>query len=404
MLNRKWLFAGAGIIALVLAVWTFGHRGGEASAPERHRDGDPAQPAEGKEKIDSVITLSAASLRLVPIETLSVASLGSGGLSANGTITFDANHASVVAPRAEGRVVDVRADLGQPVQAGTVLAILESSEVGETRGTVERAEANLEVAKQTYEREKSLYEQQVSSQKAMLEAQAVYRSAVADLNAARAKLQALGASDVGPNPSGSYPLAAPVAGTIVDRNVMPGQIAGPTTNFFTIADVRRVWINVDVYEADARLVQREAPVAVMTRALPGETFRGRVTYAGGVVDTTTRTVKVRVEVDNAARRLRPGMYAQVHIEIPRGATPVAQTGASMMVPEGAVQDLNGRTVVFAPGGQPGRFIARTIVTGPRVGGGFVSVLSGLRPGDHFVGKGAFQLKSELIKASFGEKE
>ena len=404
--NRRWLFFGAGVVVLVLVVWAVARRGEPAAATER-KEGAAAgstEKGEQQERIDSVVTLSAASLRLVPIEVLSVGSLSGSALTANGTITFDANHASVVAPRAEGRVVSVRADLGQPVQAGTVLAVLESSEVGETRGAVERAEANLEVAKQTYEREKSLYEQQVTSQKSMLEAQAAYRSAIADLNAARAKLQALGATSGGAENGGSYTLVSPVAGTIVERNVMPGQIAGPATNLFTVADVRRVWINVDVYESDARLVRPGAPVAVMTRALPGETFRGRVTYAGGVVDTATRTLKVRVEVDNAAQRLRPGMYAQSRIDIPRGAAPVAETGASVMVPEGAVQDLNGKTVVFVPGGQPGRFIARPIVVGPRLGGGFISVLSGLAPGDRFVAKGAFQLKSELLKASFGEKE
>ena len=405
--NRRWLFIGAGVVILVLVVWAVARRGGSAAATERPESAVAGSAAKGEqqERIDSVVTLSTASLRLVPIEIVSVGSLSGSALTANGTITFDANHASVVAPRAEGRVVTVRADLGQPVQAGTVLAVLESSEVGETRGAVERAEANLEVAKQTYEREKSLYEQQVTSQKSMLEAQAAYKSATADLNAARAKLQALGgAGTAAASIGGSYSLVSPVPGTIVERNVMPGQIAGPTTNLFTVADVRRVWINVDVYESDARLVRPGAPVAVMTRALPGETFRGRVTYAGGVVDTATRTLKVRVEVDNAAQRLRPGMYAQVHIDIPRGAAPVAETGASAMIPEGAVQDLNGKTVVFVPGGQPGRFIARPIAVGPRVGGGFISILSGLAPGDRFVAKGAFQLKSELLKASFGEKE
>ena len=360
---------------------------------------------EEKEGTDSMVTLSAASRRLVQIELTTVSASGAGALTANGTITYDANHVSVVASRAEGRVVAVRADLGHPVQQGSVLAILESSDVGQTRGDLERAQANLEVAKQAFERERSLYEQQVSSQKEMLEAQAAYRSAQAEYNAARSKIRALGASVDGPDAvGGSFALISPVAGTVVERNVMPGQIAGPANNLFTVADLRRVWINVDVYESDVRRVRVGAPARIITRAMPGETFRGHVTYAGGVVDTATRTLKVRVEVENMGQRLRPGMYAQVEIETPRASTVASDSGAATLVPELAVQDLNGKSVVFVPGGATGQFIARAVNVGPRVGGGFVSVLSGLRAGDQIVTQGAFQLKSELLKASFGEKE
>ena len=404
--RRRWPLVAVGLAALVLGAWIVSHRGQRAEGAEaKGAESGDGVSKEGKEGTDSVVALSTASRRLIEIELTTVSSSGAATLTANGTITYDANHVSVVASRAEGRVVAVRADLGQAVQQGSVLAILESSEVGQTRGELERAQANLEVAKQTYEREKSLYEQQVSSQKEMLEAQAAYRSAQAEYNAARSKIRALGASVDGPDAAGgSFALVSSVAGTVVERNAMPGQIAGPATNLFTVADLRRVWINVDVYESDVRRVRVGAPAKIVTRAMPRQTFRGRVTYAGGVVDTATRTLKVRVEVENMGQRLRPGMYAQVQIETPRGATVTPDSGATLLVPELAVQDLDGKSVVFVPGGTPGRFVARAITVGPRLGGGFVPVLSGLRPGDQVVTKGAFQLKSELLKASFGEKE
>ena len=400
--RRRWPFAAIAILVLLVGAWIVSHRsrsaeGAEAKGAESHE--------EGKEGTDSVVTLSAASLRLIQMELTTATAPGATALVANGTITYDANHVSVVAPRTEGRVVAVRADLGQAVQQGSVLAVLESSEIGQTRGELGRAQANLDVAKQTYEREKSLYEQQVSSQKEMLEAQAAYRSALAEFNAARAKIRALGGNGVGPDSDGgSYALVSPLAGTVVERNAMPGQIAGPSSNLFTVADLRRVWINADVYESDVRRVRTGAPVTVVTRGMPGDTFHGRVTYAGGVVDTATRTLKVRVEVDNMGRRLRPGMYAQVQIETPRGTTATPDSTTSVLVPELALQELNGKSVVFVPNGAPGRFVARIITAGPAAGGGLVSVLSGLRAGDQVVGKGAFQLKSELLKASFGEKE
>lgn len=413
--RRRWpLLATLGVI-LLLVIWLpLRGRSGSGENAEVKEPSSVAEAAKGeskqdkdKEKVDSVVTLDSASLRLVTIELVNPRTSASAGLVANGTIVYDANHMSVVAPRAEGRVVAVRADLGQAVEAGAVLAVLESPDIGQTRGELERARAILDVAKQTFEREKRLYEQQVSSQKEMLEAQAAYRAAQADVNASRAKLTALGASPDAPdNSGGSYMLVSPVAGTVVERNATPGQIAGPTTNLFTVADLRRVWIDANVYESDLKRVRRGARATVVTRALGTETFPGRVTYAGGVVDTASRTMKVRVEVDNSGRLLRPGMYAQVEIDVPPGMMlpSVTSAGASLVVPELAVQDLNGTPVVFVAGGATGRYIARPVTVGARASGGFVSILAGLRASDQVVAKGAFQLKSELLKASFGEKE
>lgn len=413
LVQRRWPVAAGVLLVLILGAWALSHRGARAEGAETTAEAKGAAAAEAggkegaerKEGSDSVVTLDSTSLGLAEIEVGTAAASGAVGLVANGTITYDANHVSVVAPRAEGRVSSVRADLGQPVQPGSVLAVLESSDVGQSRGDVERAQATLEVARQSYEREKTLYDQKVTSQKELLEAQAAYRSAQAEFNAARARLRALGAlggsSDVA---GGSYTLVSPLAGTVVERNAMPGQIAGPGTNLFTVADLRRVWINVDVYESDVRRVRTGAAATVVTRAMPGETFRGRVTYAGGVVDTATRTLKVRVDVENPGQRLRPGMYAEVRIDAPPGAASIPAAGESVVVPQLAVQDLNGKTVVFVPAGGPGRFAARTVSVGPQVGGGFVTITSGLRVGDQIVVKGAFQLKSELMKSSFGGDE
>lgn len=396
--RRRWPAIAGGLVVLLLSAWALSRRDQLAEGAHGEAPGE-------QESVDTIVSLDSTSLRLAAIELVVAGGPQSLGLVANGTITLDANHASVVASRAEGRVLSVRADLGQPVRSGSVLALIESSEVGATRGELERARASLEVARQNYEREKGLFEQQVSSQKEMLEAQAVYRAAQADYKAAAAKIRALGASPTASeDASGVYALVSPVAGTIVERNAMPGQIAGPETNLFTVADLRRVWITVNVYESDITRVRLGAPALVTTRAMPDEIFRGRVTFAGGVVDTTTRTLNVRVEVENRAGRLRPGMYAQIQVEAPNGTHGVSQVDGPVLVPELAVQDLNGKTVVFVPDGPPGRFIARQVSVGSRMGAGFIAIASGLRRGDKVVAMGAFKLKAELMKASFGEKE
>jgi len=392
--RRRWPLWLSPLLVIAVAWAIFGRSPAPADQPgASSEEGSPAAASAG----DSVVALDTTSERLAGIEPITVGAAKVGVLSANGTITYDGNHVSVVASRAEGRVVSVRTDLGQRVRQGDVLVIVESPEVGETRGTYGRAKAALEVARRNYEREKRLYEQSISSQKEMLEAEGEYRSAEAELNAALAKLKALGASPVGEG--GTFGLASPVGGTVVERHATPGQIAGPSTDLLTVADLRHVWITVDVYEADFTRVKNGVPAKVIPTALR-DTFPGTVTFAGGVVDSLTRTVKVRVEVENETRLLRPGMFAQVYIE-----TPIpAGSDSSVLVPEIAVQEVDARHVVFVPAGAPGRYLAREVVLGPRVGSNTLSVVKGLRRGDSVVARGAFQLKAELIKASFAEED
>lgn len=388
MRHRRWLIAAAIGITLI-AVWSLVRRGPASAAVQRG--------AEEKEPVtDSVVTLDSAAQRFAGIELVAAGTVSADAVMANGTVAYNANRASVIAPRVEARVIIVRADLGQRVDSGSTLAVLESQEVAEVRQEQERARAALDVAQQNFERAKRLYQESISSQKAVLTAEGEYRAAQAELNGATAKLRSIGATD---GEGGSFSIVSPVAGTVLERNVMPGQIAGPETSLFTVADLGRLWITVDVYENDVARIREGAAAQVTPRALPGETFVGRVTFAGGVVDTVSRTIKVRVEIQNSSHRLRPGMFAQVRIDAP---TAVGSRGM-IAVPELAVQDLSRGPVVFVPGGSPGEFVARRVVIGNPTGGGMVTIAAGLRPGEMVVVKGAFQLKSELLKATFGEE-
>ena len=389
LLRGRWPLLGALALAMV-AVVLFGRRGGPAGSG----DAVVAETASNVAR-DSTVTLDTTAQRIAGIQLVTASGASNDELLANGTITYDADRVAVVAPRAEGRLTAVQADLGQEVGVGQVLATVESPDVGQTRGDLERARATVSVAKRNYEREKRLFEQEISPQKEMLDAEVIYRSAEADFNSAMSRLRSYGATS---GSGGAYGLRSAVAGTVVERNASPGQIVGPTSNVFTVADLRHVWIAVDAYETDLKRVHRGAAAAVTVTALPGETFKGRVTFAGGVVDTTSRTVKLRVTVENEARRLRPGMFAQVRITAPSGEP---STGV-VALPEIAVQDVNGKSTVFVEIA-PGRFVARTVSAANRTSGGTVFVTSGVRVGDRVVVQGAFQLKSELSKTSAGKE-
>ena len=396
LLRRRWPVVAAGVVLLAVALWALSRRG--ASANET-ATGDTTAAKDAA--ADSVVTLDSTALRLAGVELQTLAPSSQAELIANGTITYDANRVSVIASRAEGRLVSVRADLGQAVRAGTVLAILESPEIGSVRGDLDRARATVEIARKNYDREKRLYEEQISPQKELLDAESTLRTAEADHASALTRLRAIGAAS---GEGATFGLATSVSGTVVERNASPGQTVGPSTNLFTVADLGHVWITVDVYEGDLARVRQGAKATVAPTAFPGQTFPGRVTYAGGVVDTTSRTFKVRVDVDNPARRLRPGMFAQVRIEAPPDAKTSGPAASVLTVPEAAVQELNGKQVVFVAGDPPGRFVARPVTTGARAGNGTVAVTAGLRPGERVAVAGAFQLKAELTKASLGESE
>ncbi len=388
-LRDRWrLVAGVAVALLVMVAWLL-LRGGGDDTPAHAEEEDHGS------ETDSIVHLDSTAQRLAGIELVTVAATTGGELTANGTITYDANRVSFIAPRVAGRAVSVRADLGQLVRAGEVLATLESPDVGEIRADLDRATSSLEVAQRNYDREKRLYDQQITSEKELLGAEAELNTARADLNSAAAKLRALGA---GPGDGGMYGLTTSLSGTVVERNASPGQSVDPATPLFTVADLSHVWITIDVYEGDLTRVSQGAPALVTPTALPGTSFPGRVTYAGGIVDPGTHTFKVRVTVENSSRRLRPGMFAQVRIQTPVTTT----TPGSITVPEVAVQELNGRQVVFVALPQPGAYAARTVVPGTRSGNGAVTINSGLVPGERVVARGAFQLKAELLKSTFGD--
>lgn len=380
-----WLFTAV-VLAVVLAyLFT------RASTSQTKED---AEAAALKSGTDTLIVLDSISARLAGIVVLSVTPNASTVLTANGTFTYDADRVSVLSSRVDAHIVAVRADLGQSVPAGGLLAVLESPDVGQTRGELERARANVEIARRNYEREERLFREQISPQKEMLEAEAAYRAAEADYRSAAAKLRAVGAYT---GQGGVFDLRSPIGGTIVERHASPGLTVGPSTNLFTVADLRNLWITVDVYEGDLARVQTGAAATVLPAALTGETFLGRVTYAGGVVDAASRTFKVRVEVANANSRLRPGMFAQVRITAPN----TGPAGGVISVPEVAVQEVDGRKVVFLAAQRPWSYVTRAVQTGVATGDGQVVITSGLAGGERLVVKGAFQLKAELTKATFG---
>lgn len=364
----------------------------DTPAAEAPRSGGVAADSVGE---SDVVVLDTASIRLGGIRVAIVDSVTTSGLQVTGSITYDANRVSHVGSRTEARVLAVRTDLGARVASDAVLAILESADVGQLRAEERQGEELVAIAKENFAREQRLEAQGISSRKELLLAEAELRRSEAALRSTEERLAVLGAAhDHGAG--AEYSLVAPFAGTIVARNANRGEVVGGSDVLFTVADLSVVWIELDIFERDLARVRAGQSVVVTVSAYPGRRFPGRVAYVGEILDPTTRTVRARVEVPNANSTLKPGMFATASIQ-------VGDDGRAMaVVPQAAVQEVEGRPVVFVPGTAPGTFRPVPVVVGETIDGDRVILLGGLLPGSRVVVSGAFALRSELAKGEIGE--
>lgn len=354
---------------------------------EAASDSDHAgEPAEGVVKLDTL------SIRLGGIEVGAADSISSAELRVTGSITYDANRVSHIGSRTNGRIVSMRADLGERVGRGQVLAILESADVGKIRAEEREAEELVKISQENYSREQRLAEQGISSRKELLVAEAELRRNEAASRSAEERLRVLGA---GHGAGGQFGIAAPFAGIVAARDASLGEMAEPTDILFTVADLSRVWIELDVFERDLARVRAGQPVSVTVTAYPDREFPARIVYVGDVLNPEKRTAQARVEIPNPEGVLKPGMFATASIRTGSG-------GAVAVVPQEAIQEFEGRTVVFVPGDEAGEFRASPVELGETLDGNRVVIRSGIAPGGRIVVAGAFALRSELAKGEIGE--
>jgi cobalt-zinc-cadmium efflux system membrane fusion protein len=336
----------------------------------------------------NIVHLDTASLRIANIQLDTVTTLSTTGLPVTGTITYDANRVTHMGSRTEGRLIALRADVGMRVRAGEVLAILESPTVGQIRAEEHEAEALVRIARENFARENRLAEQGISSRKELLAAEADLRRAEAALRSAQERLRVLGA---GQGHGSEFTMVAPFAGVVVAREVSLGEMVTPADQLFTIADLSRVWIELDIFERDLSRIKVGQQATVTTPAYPTRVFPGRISHLGAVVDTQKRTVRARVDIPNTDGYLKPGMFAKAIIQIDGGGEPI------IVVPRNSVQELERQPVLFVPGKQVGEFCAVPIELGQAVDGDWVVIRAGIRPGERFVTNGSFALRSELAK-------
>ena len=360
--------------------------GGKTEAVQPADKTKPAGEANHAPEVRSQIVVEEVQLKPV-----------AGDLSLPGKVQYSEDRYAKVSSPLVGRVVEVRAKLGDKVAAGQVLLSLESADLGAAYSDFVKAESDFQLSKRNYELAKDLYESKAMSKKDLVQAENDFLKAQAEFRRTRERLLALRVpAEELDKPrterliTSRFDLKSPLAGTVVERNVTVGQMVGadPTQVLYTIADLNELQVVAEVYERDLSRVSKGAAVTVTVEAYPDETFSGTIVYVGDVVDPTTRTIKVRCNVTNRDLKLKPEMFAQVRLK-------VGSNRPVLALPKEAVIVVGGQAFVFVQAAD-GRYVRRPVVTGT-MSGDTIQIREGLQSGERVVVKGALLLKGEMEK-------
>lgn len=311
-------------------------------------------------------------------------------INAVGTVDFDPKHVAAVGGRLRGLVTRVHKFEGEKVEAGTVLAVIESADLGEAQAAVNTLEAEKRAAEVNLTRENALLEKKLSTAREQEMAAVEARRYTDLLQAARQKVAAIVGSGSRSGRLGEHLLKSPIAGTVVERSVAPGQTIDGELVAFRVANTEHLWVELDVFEKNLPLVQMDDRVEVSPLAAPNQTFDGRVALIGAVIDSETRSAQVRVEVGNPLSALRAGQAVNAHIHA-SGGGPRKGT----LVPTTAITFVDGKPTVFVAKG-PGAVDVANVEVGFS-NGTQTEIVKGVAPGAEVVSEGVFALKSELFR-------
>jgi membrane fusion protein, heavy metal efflux system len=298
-------------------------------------------------------------------------------LSVTGVVSPDVSRTVPVISLASGRVVDLRARLGDQVHQGQLLMRIQSADVSGAFSDYRKAVVDEALARAQLDRSKLLFDKGAIAKKDLEVAEDTANKAVVDVETAAEHLRVLGMNASQP-PSAVVDVMAPVSGVITEQNVT--NAAGVKTldnspNLFTISDLSHVWIVCDVYENDLPAVRIGDTADIHLAAYPDQVLTGRISNVSATLDPAIRTAKVRIEVANPGL-LRLGMFVT--------ATFHGQSRQSRAaVPATAILHLHDREWVYVPG-DAARFQRVEVVSGEMLPDHMQEIVSGLEPGQRVV--------------------
>jgi cobalt-zinc-cadmium efflux system membrane fusion protein len=289
---------------------------------------------------------------------------------------------------ASGRTIEINANPGDHVRAGDVLARIKSAEFGQAQADARKAAGDLKTAERALERTRELLKHGAAAEKDLEAAEAEETRALSEKERTVAALSMYGATPGSSGVDGIFALRAPVEGTIVEKAINPGQEVRADQvadkPLFVISDPRRLWLFLDVTEADVASMSQGQEVLVRARALPDKVFHGNLEIIGQGLDAATRTIKARCLVDNAEKLLRAEMYVSAD---------VTSVGSGLDVPTKAVFLKDNKYYVFVEKSF-GQFERREVKLGAESEGRSV-VVDGIAAGQRVVTQGCLLLEAML---------
>jgi cobalt-zinc-cadmium efflux system membrane fusion protein len=310
-------------------------------------------------------------------------------VSAVGTADFNAEYVAAIGTRLRGLVSRVNKFEGDAVKAGTVLARVESAELGEAQAAVSMLDAERHAAELNAEREAKLAERNLTTARELEMAAVEAKKARLLLGAAQQKVAALGGAK-SEAALGAHDVRSPIEGTVVERNVAPGQFVEGQLVAFKVANLDHLWIELDVFERNLSRISVGDRAELKPLSGQSAPLIGRVGKIASTIDQETHSAKVRIEVENRDRKLRVGQAVQAVIH-----SGGIHLGKRPIVPTAAITFVDGKPTVFVAA-NPTSVRVVNVHLGAN-DGDETEILQGLSEGDQIVTDGAFALKSELFR-------
>jgi cobalt-zinc-cadmium efflux system membrane fusion protein len=309
-------------------------------------------------------------------------------LRLTGAVAYNAFNTTPVITQVGGPVSRILVVPGVHVKAGQPMLEVSSPDYSQLLNAYLKASDSFRLTDKNYARAQDLFQHHANAERDLEQAESDRNQAQADLNAAEQGLKILGIK----NPAGlakapssaQIPVLAPISGEVVDRLVSPGQVVqAGQTQAFTISDLSTVWVLANVYQADLAYVHSGDEAVAQTDAYPGS-FHGRISYVSPAVDPTTRTLQVRVVVDNPGEKLKKDMYCTVSVTAGSIANVVVVPNASVL------RDDNNEPFVYVASGA-NQFGRRDVQLGDSQNGQ-TQILKGISVGERVVGDGSLFLQ------------
>jgi membrane fusion protein, heavy metal efflux system len=319
------------------------------------------------------------------------------GLSLAGKVAYGEDRYSKISSPLQGRVIEVRAHLGDRVKAGDVLLVVDSPEIAQAYSEYVKEDSDLQYATRAYGLAKDLYEDKAmplkdlkQAENELVKARAEFRRAKEHLLSLRIPAGELTKPLDKQKITSRFEMKSPLTGIVVERSVTPGQSVGGDANqvLFTVADLDMLQVVADVYERDLALVKEGQFAKVKVEAYPDIDFPATVASIGDVVDPASRTIKLRAWVNNQDHKLKPEMFARLLLKI-GDATRI------LAVPKEAVLEVDGKQFVYLVE-DADRYVKRE-VRAANFTADQMRILEGLTPGQRIVIKGAVLIKGQEVK-------